>query len=157
MLSALDAQVALDFGGLIALWTTPNAREILQFPHISGRRIVTRTDGLWGPQEYTRWPQQYHPDVVHHVCIPVEPVTDESSPGSRIWLPLQEFDFERPANVWPRDYGNVSEPAQAQRRLACGVRLFSVDVAVLCLRHRHERCFRQIEFACDQLHLIYRQ
>ena len=116
-LTALDARVAQDFGGLHAIITSPNASDVPQFPHIAGRWIVTRKDGFWGPQEYSRWPQQYHPDVVHHMCIPRPPASaDGEGPGPRIWSPLQPWEFDRPNDVWPHEYGYVPPPIRAELR-----------------------------------------
>ncbi|KAH9912321.1 uncharacterized protein B0H18DRAFT_831617, partial [Fomitopsis serialis] len=64
--------------------TTPYANWIPEFPRISGRNIVTFEDGLWGPQEYTRWPQLYNATSIHHACIP----TRESgcrAPGDQVY------------------------------------------------------------------------
>ena len=96
--------------------TSPNTCHVPQFPHITGRRIVTRKDGFWGPQEYSRWPQQYHPDIVHHMCIPRTAAADGRGPGQRIWSPLQAGDFERPKDVWPHDYGLVTVAVRSELR-----------------------------------------
>ncbi|TFY54297.1 hypothetical protein EVJ58_g8945 [Rhodofomes roseus] len=58
-----------------AVVTTANASWMPEFPVASPGQISTRTDGRWGPQEYSLWPQLYHPKVVHHACIPVKDAT----------------------------------------------------------------------------------
>ncbi|EPS93585.1 hypothetical protein FOMPIDRAFT_1135899 [Fomitopsis schrenkii] len=55
-----------------AVVTTPNANWMPEFPVASPGRICTRFDGRWGPQEYSLWPQLYHPRVAHHACIPTK-------------------------------------------------------------------------------------
>ncbi|GBE89742.1 hypothetical protein SCP_1700670 [Sparassis crispa] len=70
-LKAFDGILATDFPlreeGVI---TTPNATYIPEFPVIHDGQIVTRQDGRWGPQEYSRWLQMYDRKVIHHMCIP---------------------------------------------------------------------------------------
>ena len=51
---------------------TPNASWMPEFPVATPGQIITRTDGRWGPQEYSLWPQLFSRDVSHHACIPVE-------------------------------------------------------------------------------------
>ncbi|KAH9934386.1 uncharacterized protein B0H18DRAFT_843740, partial [Fomitopsis serialis] len=63
--------------------TTPCMDWIPEFPRISGREIVTFSDGLWGPQEYTRWPQLYNERCIHHACIPLR--GSEYAPGSQVY------------------------------------------------------------------------
>ncbi|EPS93352.1 hypothetical protein FOMPIDRAFT_1136313 [Fomitopsis schrenkii] len=53
-----------------AIVTTANASWMPEFPVASSEQSCTRVDGRWGAQEYTVWPQLYHPRVVHHCCIP---------------------------------------------------------------------------------------
>lgn len=55
-----------------AIVTTANTSWMPEFPVASSEQSCTRVDGRWGPQEYTIWPQLYHPRVVHHSCIPVK-------------------------------------------------------------------------------------
>ena len=55
-----------------AVVTTPNAKWMPEFPVATPGQIATRTDGRWGPQEYSLWPQVFDPTVAHHACIPVE-------------------------------------------------------------------------------------
>ena len=31
------------------------------------------SDGQWGPQEYSRWPQIFCPEAIHHATIPAYP------------------------------------------------------------------------------------
>lgn len=55
-----------------AVVTTPNAKWMPEYPVATPGQVVTRTDGWWGPQEYSFWPQVYDTTVAHHTCIPVE-------------------------------------------------------------------------------------
>ncbi|KAH9829233.1 uncharacterized protein C8Q71DRAFT_718560 [Rhodofomes roseus] len=81
-----------------AVVTTPNADWMPEFPVASPGRICTRVDGSWGPQEYSRWPQMYHKNVIHHACIPVR---GGKVPGvyvgllGPLWDPIDETKWER--------------------------------------------------------------
>ncbi|KAI0734715.1 hypothetical protein C8Q72DRAFT_791953 [Fomitopsis betulina] len=55
-----------------AVVTTPNAKWMPEYPVTMPGQVATRTDGRWGPQEYSFWPQVYDTAVAHHACIPVE-------------------------------------------------------------------------------------
>ena len=82
-----------------AVVTTANATWMPEFPVASPGQICTRVDGRWGPQEYSLWPQVYHPKVLHHACIPVK---DAKIRG-------QGFVFKTlhdpiPPHEWEEDY-----------------------------------------------------
>ncbi|KAH9927713.1 uncharacterized protein B0H18DRAFT_1210474 [Fomitopsis serialis] len=75
-----EAGLAWNDGRLATEWkmdehavvTTANATWMPEFPVAMPGRICTRSDGRWGPQEYSLWPQMYHSRVLHHACIPVK-------------------------------------------------------------------------------------
>ena len=78
-----------------AVVTTPNAHWMPEFPVASPGRICTRSDGRWGPQEYSLWPQLYHPRVVHHACIPVKGAKIDGIDYllDDLWDPVSEDDW----------------------------------------------------------------
>ncbi|KAH9929428.1 uncharacterized protein B0H18DRAFT_873866 [Fomitopsis serialis] len=90
-----------------AVVTTPNAAWMPEFPVAAPGLIGTRADGRWGPQEYSIWPQLYHPRVLHHACIPAKgghvdilPITIES-----LWEPLSSDDWASDAACGVPDLG----------------------------------------------------
>ena len=66
----------------VVVVTTPNASWMPEFPVATPGQIITRTDGRWGPQEYSLWPQLFSRDVSHHACIPVEEANLNGGAGS---------------------------------------------------------------------------
>ncbi|KAH9936213.1 uncharacterized protein B0H18DRAFT_950582 [Fomitopsis serialis] len=69
-LGPFDGRSAVDAEDDCNIITTPFDKWVPEFPRIAGREVVTYQDGLWGPQEYTRWPQVFNEAVFHHACIP---------------------------------------------------------------------------------------
>ncbi|KAH9927719.1 uncharacterized protein B0H18DRAFT_954193 [Fomitopsis serialis] len=65
-----DGRCAADADDHCNIITTPFLHWVPEFPRIAGREVVTYEDGLWGPQEYTRWPQLFNEKAFHHACIP---------------------------------------------------------------------------------------
>ncbi|KAH9829609.1 uncharacterized protein C8Q71DRAFT_863184 [Rhodofomes roseus] len=63
--------------------TTVTRHWVPEFPRIYGQEIVTYEDGLWGPQEYTRWPQLFSERCIHHACIPLR--MSSYSPGLQVY------------------------------------------------------------------------
>ncbi|KAH9931368.1 uncharacterized protein B0H18DRAFT_872320 [Fomitopsis serialis] len=82
-LGPFDARCAADAEDHCNIITTPWMDWIPEFPRIAGREIVTFRDGLWGPQEYTRWPQMYNEGCVHHACIPTR--HSDYAPGNQVY------------------------------------------------------------------------
>ncbi|KAH9925195.1 uncharacterized protein B0H18DRAFT_1119620 [Fomitopsis serialis] len=78
-----DGLCAADTGDSCNIITTPYANWIPEFPRISEHHIVTFEDGLWGPQEYTRWPQLYNTNSIHHACIPTR--GSPWAPGDQVY------------------------------------------------------------------------
>ncbi|KAL6302303.1 hypothetical protein BKA93DRAFT_751361 [Sparassis latifolia] len=93
-LKAFDGILATDFPlreeGVI---TTPNATYIPEFPVIRDGQIVTRQDGRWGPQEYSRWPQMYDCKVIHHMCIPTLQSVVEAD-AMVLWDTIRVWEWE---------------------------------------------------------------
>lgn len=133
-----------------AVVTTPNAKWMPEFPVATPGQVATRTDGRWGPQEYSLWPQVFDSAVAHHACIPVEDGRVKGvRPGpelfrtvdERMWAPDeacgvpdlgfldQEFRaslfaaVQRCVEAWTSD--------RRSREIACGERLrFTIQRAV---------------------------
>lgn len=53
-----------------AVVTSANQNWIPEFPKPKAGVITSCTDGRWGWQEYSRWPQFYDQNIPHHCCIP---------------------------------------------------------------------------------------
>ncbi|KAH9829316.1 uncharacterized protein C8Q71DRAFT_718459 [Rhodofomes roseus] len=88
-MSPFDARCAADAQDGRNVFTTPTENHIPEFPRIHGQEIVTYEDGLWGPQEYTRWPQMYNEACIHHACIPR--YGSDDSPGIQVY---EGFGFQ---------------------------------------------------------------
>lgn len=90
-----------------AIVTTANAAWMPEFPVATSEQSGTRLDSRWGPQEYSVWPQLYHPRVVHHSCIPVKgdarPVLHFDA--SALWDKITAEDWEWDANCGVPDLG----------------------------------------------------
>ncbi|TFY63219.1 hypothetical protein EVJ58_g3369 [Rhodofomes roseus] len=71
-----DALVAADADDHVNVITSPTESWIPEFPVITHREITAYADGLWGPQEYTRWPQIFSESIFHHACIPLKGTLD---------------------------------------------------------------------------------
>lgn len=86
-----------------AVVTTANATWMPEFPVATPGQICTRADGRWGPHEYSRWPQLYHSNVIHHSCIPQQDAQ------------IDQLDF-RALLFW-----KTLRPEDWAPNLACGV------------------------------------
>lgn len=69
--------------------TSPTEIWVPELPIIAHREITTYEDGLWGPQEYTRWPQMFNESVFHHTCIPLK-----GTPGAPSDSVYENFPFD---------------------------------------------------------------
>ncbi|KAH9907112.1 uncharacterized protein B0H18DRAFT_964618 [Fomitopsis serialis] len=78
-----DVKCAADAEDDCNIFTSPFANWVPEFPRIVNREIVTYSDGFWGPQEYTRWPQLYNESCIHHACIPNRDA--EFAPGAQVY------------------------------------------------------------------------
>ncbi|KAH9910277.1 uncharacterized protein B0H18DRAFT_1130414 [Fomitopsis serialis] len=81
--TAFDVKCAADAEDQCNIFTSPFLDWVPQFPRISAQEIITYSDGLWGPQEYTRWPQLYNERCLHHACIPTSDA--EFAPGAQVY------------------------------------------------------------------------
>ncbi|EPS97787.1 hypothetical protein FOMPIDRAFT_1052168 [Fomitopsis schrenkii] len=125
-LFAHDREIRWSDGLLASVWkmrhdavvTTPNAKWMPEFPVAKPGRICTRVDGRWGPQEYSLWPQLYHPRVLHHACIPAK--------GARIdvvdymfddlWEPVSENEWAPDSACGVPELGFLSKACLASLR-----------------------------------------
>ncbi|KAH9835530.1 uncharacterized protein C8Q71DRAFT_709339 [Rhodofomes roseus] len=90
-LTAFDAVVAADADDHVNIITSPTESWIPEFPIITNREITTYADGLWGPQEYTRWPQIFSESIFHHACIPLKGSPD--APADSVYDGFGSFFF----------------------------------------------------------------
>ncbi|KAH9914250.1 uncharacterized protein B0H18DRAFT_1125770 [Fomitopsis serialis] len=106
---------------------------IPEFPRISGREIVTFSDGLWGPQEYTRWPQLYNERCVHHACIPTR--DSEYAPGSQVYDGLGYDPWEESKTCGVLGFGYLKREVLNE--------LYSIAVAVISRYEQAEMAARR--------------
>ena len=93
-----DAKVASSDGFTTMLVTSPNQDWVPVHP-VDSTVIKTYSNGLWGLNEYSRWPQPLTTRTWHHACIPISkpgehalpPVTwAVLSPTDEYWEPFPE-------------------------------------------------------------------
>ncbi|KAL1944387.1 hypothetical protein VTO73DRAFT_3572 [Trametes versicolor] len=66
---AFDGRVASQAGFQSLVITSPNQDFVPEYP-IERKIIKTYSDGLWGVNEYSRWPQELVTGMWHVACIP---------------------------------------------------------------------------------------
>lgn len=72
-IGAFDARAAVELDG--DGWiSTPNMPFVPE-PYAIAREVRLRADGRYGFDDYTRWPQRYHTQTPHLICIPRSPMT----------------------------------------------------------------------------------
>ena len=100
--------------------TMPNAHWMLEFPVASPGCICTHSNGCWGPQEYSLWPQLYHPRVVHHACIPVKGAKIDGIDYllGNLWDPVSEDDWSPDPTCGVPDLGFLTRLCMASIKVS---------------------------------------
>ena len=89
--------------------TSPNCTWIPEFPILESYGFVQFDDGLWGGQEYSRWPQFISRANIHHIAIPRCPLKGGAAaegfgPDHHVWK-----DFDR--DLWHPTNGGTDASA----------------------------------------------
>ncbi|KAH9842051.1 uncharacterized protein C8Q71DRAFT_700623 [Rhodofomes roseus] len=134
-----DAKCAADAEDDCNVFTSPNMNWVPEFPRISGQEIVTREDGLWGPQEYTRWPQVYNNRCIHHACIPTE--QSPYAPGYQVYEGLGFDPWDQSKGCGVADFGQLRSPVMTELAEMAVRVLAGYDKAEAAARKRNEKAF----------------
>ncbi|EPS92879.1 hypothetical protein FOMPIDRAFT_1020841 [Fomitopsis schrenkii] len=142
--SEFDGAVAADALDHVNVITSPTQSWIPQPPIISHREITTFSDGWWGPQEYTRWPQMFNESVFHHACIPLRDTP--YAPGHSVYdiLPADFFldsarGLSNPYECETPGFGRVGATTLAELRREAVFAIDKLKTAEMKARARRDR------------------
>ena len=122
-----DGLCAADAGDNRNVFTTPVADWIPEFPRILGQEVVTYTDGLWGPQEYTRWPQLYNEKCIHHACIPLP--NTPFAPSSQVYKGLRFQAWQSSPESGVSQFGSLCDDVLSELRETAASTIERYDAA----------------------------
>ena len=134
-------------------------RYVPNFPLVHSNPVSVCTDGRWGIFEYSRWPQEYHDEIAHHMCIPNRPVQQRmhpyykksrvTEPSVMLFFPLARADWTETPQCGVTGLGLVKsefiQPLGEEALRVCQT------VEALRIPEKAQRLLRQLKVTMRQL------